>query len=67
MNLSLFHPTLPVVVIKEIKNCIERLFRILYYIRKGSALKVFEELLACDRYAWHFEDSGLSIFLLKNR
>jgi len=54
VNLRLLHPTLPVVIIKELKNRIERLLWILHYIGKRSALMVFEELLACDGYAWHF-------------
>jgi len=54
VNLRLLHSTLPFVIIKELKNCIERLLWILHHIGKRSALMVFEELLACDGYAWHF-------------
>jgi len=53
MNLRLLHPTLPVVIIKEFKNCGERLFRIIHNIGKRSALIVLKEHLSCDRYAWH--------------
>jgi hypothetical protein len=53
VNLRFLHPALPVFIIKELKNCIERLIRVLGDIGKRSTLKVFKEPLACKGYAWH--------------
>ncbi|MCD6585051.1 MAG: hypothetical protein J7K96_04745 [Desulfobacteraceae bacterium] len=53
MDLRLLHPTLPVAIIEEFKNCGEGLFRIIHNIGKRSALIVLKEHLLCDRYAWH--------------
>ena len=67
MNLRLLHPTLPVVSIKELKNCIERLLWIVQNIGKRSALMFFEEHLACDRNAWHFGVRFSEVAKIKGR
>lgn len=66
MNLRILHPTLPVVIIKELKNCIERLFWIIHNIRKRSTLTIFKELFTCDGYAWQM-DSNLAMWLFAYR
>jgi hypothetical protein len=52
VNLRLFHPALPVEIIKELKDCVKRLIRIVDNIGKPSALIVFEERIACDCHTW---------------
>ena len=54
VNLRLLHPTLPAVIIKELKNCVERLLWIVHNIGKRSALIIFEEFRTCDRHPWYF-------------
>ena len=52
MNLGLLHPTLPVGIIKELKDCVKGLVWIVDNIGKPSALIVFEEHVACDCHSW---------------
>ena len=52
VNLRLLHPALPVGIIKELKDCVKRLIRIVHNIGKPSALIVFEERIACDCHTW---------------
>jgi hypothetical protein len=52
MNLRLLHPALPVGIIKELKDCVKSLIRIVHNIGKPSALIVFEERIACDCHTW---------------
>jgi hypothetical protein len=51
VNLRFLHPALPVGVIKELKDRVKRLMRIVDNIGKPSALSVFEERIACDGHA----------------
>ena len=48
VNLRILHPALPVGIIKEFKDCVKRLLRIVDNIGKPAALIVFEERIACD-------------------
>jgi hypothetical protein len=52
VNLRFLHPALPVGVIKELKDRVKRLMRIVDNIGKPSALSVFEERIACDGHTW---------------
>jgi hypothetical protein len=52
VNFGLLHPTLPVGIIKELKDGLKRLVRIVDNIGKPSALAVFEEHITCDCHAW---------------
>ena len=56
MNLRLLHPALPVGIIKELKDCVKWLIRIVRNVGKPSALIVFEERITCD---CHTRQSGL--------
>ena len=55
VNLGLLHPTLPVGIIKELKDSVKRLVRIVHNIGIPSALIVFEEHISCDCHAWQIE------------
>jgi hypothetical protein len=52
VNLRLLHPPLPVRIIKEFKDCVKRLLRIVDNIGKPAALIVFEERISCDCHTW---------------
>jgi hypothetical protein len=52
VNLRILHPALPVGIIKEFKDCVKRLLRIVDNIGKPAALIVFEERIACDCHTW---------------
>lgn len=52
MNLRLLHPSLSVGIIKELKDCVKRLIRIVRNVGKPSALAVFEKRIACDCHTW---------------
>ncbi len=52
VNLGLFHPALPVGIIKELKDHIERLLWIVHNIGKPPTLTVFEKHIPGDCHAW---------------
>jgi hypothetical protein len=52
VNLGLLHPTLPVGIIKELKDSVKRLIWIVHNIGKPTALIVFEEHITCNGHAW---------------
>jgi len=66
VNLGLPHPALPVGIIKELKNCLKSLIRIVHNIGKPSALIVFEERMARDGHTWQ-NRLQLSMSLLFDR
>ena len=65
MNLRLLHPALPVGIIKELKDCIRRLIRIVHNIGKPAALTVFSERIACDCHTWQAGLQFINIIVIR--
>jgi len=65
MNLRLLHPALPVGIIKELKDCVKRLIRIVHNIGKPAALTVFSERIACDCHTCQAGLQFINISIIK--